>query len=125
MIGRNVIVFGFIALALIVSGCETPSDEKIENVIRVFMHEPNKFSFMIQTQESSEIRMITLEGKAEFIADALETEKMWVIARGRQVHYGGYVSVNRLEIHIHSPKDINGAGWDHGKFGSGQTQVIE
>ncbi len=30
-----------------------------------------------------------------------------------------------LEIHISSEKDIEGGGWNHGKFGRGQTSVIK
>jgi len=30
-----------------------------------------------------------------------------------------------LEIHVWSEADIEGGGWDHGKFGRGQTSVIK
>ena len=30
-----------------------------------------------------------------------------------------------VNIHIHSLEDLNGAGWNHGKFGKGNTVPIE
>jgi hypothetical protein len=33
--------------------------------------------------------------------------------------------LQRLDIHIHNLDEIQGGGWNHGKFGRGKTQVIE
>jgi hypothetical protein len=32
---------------------------------------------------------------------------------------------SRLDIHVSSAAQIDGASWNHGKFGSGQTAVIQ
>ena len=59
----------------------------------------------------------------KIITDVSADKKMWVLTRG---YYAGRDPVYEyVEIHIHAAKDVNGGGWNHGKFGSGQTNVIE
>ena len=54
--------------------------------------------------------------------DRQEGEQMWY-----QTHYvyGGCKGTKgHVIIHVRSIADINGAGWNHGKFGSGTTTRI-
>jgi len=54
-------------------------------------------------------------------SDVNRDNKMWALVRGRRGHW----NLSYLEIHLHSVKNIEGTGWDHGKGGKGTTQVIE
>jgi len=56
-------------------------------------------------------------------------QSMWV---SYEILHGSFSQPDpclmKLEIHIHSVKsvkDIDGAGWNHGKFGNGETSVVE
>ena len=39
--------------------------------------------------------------------------------------YWRVYSASKLTIHLHSVKEIDGAGWNHGKNGRGMTTVVE
>lgn len=107
-------------------GCTKKFDNKIE-VIRIFMHEPTRYSFIIRDNSSRELKIKTVDmnGRREGIkiyADVATTENMWIR------HYGQneFLSpIEFLEIHIHGVYEIEGGGWNHGKFGRGTTTVIE
>ena len=77
---------------------------------------------MVQEPGLAELKMKTydLNGTLSLLfSDVSPTNHMWA-----QIIYAKN-GLKNLAIHIHSPKDINGAGWDHGKLGRGQTQVLE
>jgi hypothetical protein len=116
----------FIGICLFcLSSCDNgPKQEKIENVVRIFMHEPGHYSLMIQLSGSisATMRTVNLSGcEPKFIMDAPKDGEMWVY-----IEYPRLENDNRgiADFHIHSENDIDGGGWNHGKFGSGQTQVI-
>ena len=50
----------------------------------------------------------------QMFAEAVKSNSIMDCPRG----YGS------LDIHIHNIQEINGAGWDHGKFGTGRTNII-
>lgn len=147
-------VFGLL-VAVICSACGrdlTGEKVVVKNVVRIFMHEPLRYSFLVQENETNVLNLVSLPhdikiGKepieisdvplcaangnslyriqnVKFVADVPDGEFMWATAMlsGRT---DMHPSVHLLEIHIHSPNDIDGAGWNHGKFGSGSTQVVK
>jgi hypothetical protein len=97
---------------------------KIENVTRIFMHETNNFTFFVEKPGSSEIEEIHISyARNKKLTDVPANKPMWVDVYKSSTSCGdeGYY----LEIHIHRVEDINPAGWNHGKFGKGQTTVVE
>lgn len=111
-------------------------DERIDNVARVLMHEPGYYSILVKEKNNNLVcRSFGQYGRVsvKIIADVQSDQPMWaqvfpnLIERDSTFYplcnysekYDPYV-----EIHIHSGKDIDGAGWDHGKFGRGKTNVI-
>lgn len=121
----------FLAVCLSIFMCQrdasTPRIETRQQIERVFMHTPGGYSVVVN--DGGEIKVKTFEwaapihggGKLSVLADVPEGEPMYYT--GLQYgEGGGYLEV---VIHIHSAKDINGAGWDRGKFGRGQTNVVE
>ena len=103
----------------------SPQTEKIQNIVRIFMHEPLNYTVMIQKDSLNECKMITFEQpitKVHFIADVPDSSLSWVIVKQdnhRMLRY------KELWFHIHNPEDIEGGGWNHGKGGKGETIVIE
>lgn len=116
-------------------GCSDGPRENvvIENVVRVLYHEYNRYTFFTQPGGiNSEIFKKTVD----FGQYNNEDEKIHILpdveaGRKNWVRYGFYISGSGswtlidAEIHIHSEKDIEGGGWNHGKFGSGATSVID
>lgn len=129
-----VLVLGF-------CGCDDPirtEEERINNVVRVLMHERSKYTIVYES-EDKELKMITVDSHysenhnwdnwIKIASDVSVTERMWAkitwnVYRGnggrRECKLAEYV-----EIHIHSAEDLNGAGWNHGKHGSGTTTVVK
>ena len=118
----------------LVSACfqGTTTQQKHENVVRVYWHEGAKFSFAVENPETKEITMKSLGGRdscllngARILQDVPVNQKMWI--RTEVLHNtsscdGQIVSI---EIHTHSFQDIEGGSWDRGKLGRGITQVIQ
>lgn len=101
------------------------SEKRVDNVVRVFMHQPHEYTFMIEKDGTAELETHHFRyAKIRLVADVPAEDQMWALVREVEER-GGYKFVEEIVIHIHSPKDINGAGWDRGKSGSGQTHVVE
>ena len=124
-------------------------DEKVENVVRLFMNEPEQYTLFITQLESAELLVKTISvsdvrsdwdsslmrGRGvKVIADVPPEKKMWALIRNIN-HIKTALLSSRViwqypityyvEIHIHSEKDVEGAGWNHGKAGGGITQVVQ
>ncbi|MBI4458224.1 hypothetical protein HY633_04635 [Candidatus Uhrbacteria bacterium] len=111
------------------------STRRIDNIARVFMHQPKSYSFLIHFVDSDDgypiFNVVRFEDGKKFshylsivfVADVAPENPMW--AREEFVGVAGENCIYSAEIHIHSPADISGAGWNHGKSGSGQTNVVE
>lgn len=109
---------------LISSGMEKIiTNETIENVQAVFYHENRHYTLMVQT--GSEIKPVSIYyiEDAKIFADVPKNEKMWAHVQGLGNKMNGITS-RKIKVHIHSIENINGAGWNHGKFGSGMTVRI-
>lgn len=96
---------------------------------QVMEHESDHYSVKYKAENNELITIdfgrLSSEGVSlRIIADVPEGESIWALLnraktpRGVIHYFGG-------EIHVHSGKDINGGGWNHGKFGRGQTVSVE
>lgn len=103
--------------------------EKINNVVRILMHEPHKYTIMYRNGSNKEIESrIIMSHNIRLFEDVLVDQDKWVsfapiVQRGG--HTSDYENSRQVEIHIHSAEDIKGGEWDHGKFGKGQTLVVQ
>lgn len=111
-------------------GCSSEKREfRVDNVVRVFWHEDTRYSVHVQQGSANEIEVQTYlvscqERIVRIFTDVPAGSKMWLAGR----HYSNWINgacFSYLEIHVHSTQDIEGGGWDHGKFGRGQTTVVE
>jgi len=118
------LIFAFL-LVLQASKIYTLPEEKVDGVVRVLMHEPDRYTLMIQRANSKEIRLrqVFLNGSVpQFTLDVPTEQSAWALIKSYKM---GGKEFSTMEIHIHSPQSVLGAGWDNGKNGRGQTQVIE
>ena len=125
IIGPILAVVIFIAIMLIVTICNfsVQKEIKVEDIIRVFMNRPTEFTFMIQDLDSGNLLLKTYrvehEEDVRIISDVLQENKIWMAKKRLRNGTG------TLEIHVHSFKDLEGGGWDSGKFGHGKVHIIE
>ena len=126
-------------------GCEDKREQehykvthRIKNVVRVFMHEPDVYTVYYQKPGSDKIEKEYINSlgtdKVAIIADVAPDEMMHVefacehlvpCENRKGCNKKLCVNMKKAKIHIHSVDDINGAGWNHGRHGRGQTVVIE
>ena len=141
------ILFICVSFLLMTAPLFGAADELRLNIVRVFMHLPNDYSVMYETTTYHKLkveRLWTLNPRKgdtiiemwtkkhwtptdgihvtqELIADVPDNKPMYILLVGD----GTYVTAT---IHIHSPSEINGAGWVSGKpknLTMGQTTVVE
>ncbi|MFA6408461.1 MAG: hypothetical protein WCW36_03275 [Candidatus Paceibacterota bacterium] len=134
MFTRSVVL---LAVAIMLQGCfekvSIPQDERIDGVVRILMHEPGRYTLLVQEVGSPlihERKVFGAEGcwisEVAYIPDVPTDQSMWLAINYDQTEAPPSCQYDtRLVFHIHDIQDINGAGWNHGKFGSGQTVVVE
>lgn len=133
-------VIAFIALAILGCGDQRQPELRIDNVVRVFMHEPHRYTLFAQRPETKELAVYEFSIRKGFeyrrangeilkrcdirlLADVPNGEPMWATSERWGSSPPGADCV--LTIHLHDPTEIDGGGWDHGKFGHGTTHAIE
>lgn len=124
---NNLSLLAASAIMLTVSACcdqnNTPKIVKYPHVERVFMHDPGQYSFLYKDEVSGQLYPISkntfggseYRAKYHLIPDVKKEDFCWA-----EVDMSNYV----ITIHIHDVSEVSGAGWNHGKFGSGSTTVV-
>lgn len=137
-------LLSFLTIALI--GCSTNATEKVEpttvsGITRVFMHEPGNFTFLVEHGDNKKVGQLRVDAHRDdttIVVDLQENQTISVeysCGKYRDQFYqcksippnfsNWNVRAMKLTIHLHSVKELDGAGWNHGKFGSGQTTVVQ
>lgn len=135
---RTIVIAGF-ALASLGCADRKQGELRIDNVVRVFMHEPHRYTLFAQWQESKELvpyefTVYSFEHRdshgnvlarcgIHIRTDVARGEPMWATSERWGSSSPGNDCV--LTIHLHDPTEVEGGGWDHGKHGRGTTQVVE
>lgn len=100
-------------------------DRTIVDVKGVFYHEEGRYTLFVGKSDNRLVPFTFGDGNGranvQIFADVPDGYEMW--AHVRTTRGNGY-DAHDLEIHIHSIRDIAGAGWNHGKFGRGTTVRI-
>jgi len=109
--------------------------ERVDGVVRVLMHQPDEYTIMIKSANSSEIAMkhiiVTKTNATKFLADVSAGEDAWVKLTKDQLFNKSslYYYARSIEFHIHSVKEVDGGGWEkrEGRRSThqGQTNIIE
>jgi hypothetical protein len=95
---------------------------KISGITRIMMNEPRKYTYFLS--KVSKPQVLQMGDLPDILYDAPKESGMWIdyICQKRR---DGRVDSCRYVIHLHSIKELEGGGWDHGKFGQGQTIPLE
>lgn len=126
--------FGMCVSILILAGCAGPRpparDRTIQNVVRVLMHERGRYTIFSEPKTGNEPLVeenFYILSRVPIFKDVPPGGAMWAKVHTEYSYdLFDYVPQDtKLEIHVHGPEDINGAGWNHGKFGRGTTTVIQ
>jgi hypothetical protein len=92
-------------------------------VERIFMHEPEDYSFFIREPGTTELKTLKVRvlspERLKIFEDVRTGEPCWINLGDTWNNHS-----LSLDIHIDSPTRVEGAGWNHGKFGRGQTVPI-
>ena len=125
---KSSITICLLSLSLILIGCAKQdfSTTDYHNVERILMHERGKYTFFIRNDETQEFKILTVQlpnKKEKVFTDVPKNESCWIRV-GAPWDNNNRFSLS-LEIHVHNAKEIDGAGWYHGKFGQGKTTVVE
>jgi hypothetical protein len=99
-----------------------PKMIRIDNIRRVFYHTGQEYNVMYETV-MEELVTVAWNQPTRIFADVPADQPMWAEKYDRGPNFDGSYD-KWCVIHIHSAKDMNGAGWDRGKFGKGTTNVI-
>ncbi len=96
-------------------------------MVRVFMNEPKLFTVLIQSPGSTQLKLIQFfSSNVEFQTDVSTNDSMWVEGESLPIYSSSNViHMKKMTIHLHSAHNLEGSGWNHGKSGKGQTQVIK
>jgi len=108
---------------------QPPSVMGVYKAVRVFMHEPSRYTVLAEGDDGV-IRPFTFQTfyqeNVRFFRDVDANQSMWVECELSPTQsYPSMRSCSRLDIHVRSAEDVNGAGWDHGKNGKGMTTVVQ
>lgn len=138
-------LFLAVTLPFFVAGCGQDQEEPLVFrtvlVDRILMHERGHFTFLVQHEEGrvGQLEIQTSCRMAVIASDVPPGHRMWVSYTCTN-GYGGETTCKTvppifsswivsgawtLYIHAHTIKEIDGAGWNHGKHGSGQTVIVE
>ena len=106
-------------LFLSLIGCDyTPTPYRSLDVDRVFYHEWGAYTvFLVRDKKVIEIRLVLPEVR-------IDAENNSYI-EGNIEYNENRTYVTHGILHLKSLKEINGAGWNHGKHGHGQTVEVE
>jgi len=113
----------------------------VSGITRVLMHEPDHFTFLVpntNNKKLGQLRIRTYQNQTTIVTDLQDNEsiKIQYLCGNLRVAWScesipqdfstwNVDFASQLIIHLHSAKDIDGAGWNHGKFGSGNTTVVQ
>ena len=114
-----------VIITILICSCSCPDlDVKPQVTLceRVFMNESHRFTFLTDGR-LKEVRVNNFPADVKIVYDILPGESMFYSYQ--QYCSGGTTMTKWLEIHVRSVNDINGGSWNHGKFGKGQTNVIQ
>ena len=119
-----------LALCVGLCACDTAErDIRFDGVVRILMHEPGEFTLLLENPEThlvTEQKIYNRGAETTYVLDVPPDRPMW--AKVHFVGNEGITSRRRIEFHLHSVDDVNGAGWTRqvGKTTQrGQTEVIQ
>ena len=120
--------YGFILLIVsifVLCGCsKTVITYETFVVDKIFMNSPNSFTFWTKNDDNSVTQRFIGENyiNVKIKLDVKKGNKSYVFYHTESTWSNDYYTV---VIHMSDMNEMDGAGWNHGKFGRGQTTVLQ
>jgi len=115
--------FGFFCYFSHITNTDWSETESL-NVSRVMMHDQTYYTVFVEDTDTKEVAQYSFRGNVpKIFRDVEDADSMWIEYRTRTKNGNPFVQL--VSIHIRQPADINGADWDHGKQGHGETVPLE
>lgn len=116
-----------VAMALMFCGCKHTFVDERNDIVAVWKHEVGRYSITYKEGHELIDYNFNKDGRSVYpsfsiIADVPEDSNMWYEAR---YDLNANMSTAKVFIHVRSIDDINGAGWNYGKFGRGSTERVQ
>jgi hypothetical protein len=112
-------------LALFLVSCSDIIEYKsTDKIVSVYYHERNDFSVGIVRSGMLKIVRLPPTAHVDIFMDAASKDDMWYECDHTRDRWNG-TTTGGCSIHLFDVDDITGAGWNHGKFGSGTTKRID
>ena len=93
-----------------------------EDIVALWKHRVNEYSVTTQNGNKLTDKYLYYEKDIDIIMDVPIGSNMWYSGTYKECY--NTRTYDKLEVHIHSINDINGAGWSAGKSGSGRTERV-
>jgi len=115
-------------------GCGEQKDEiseikHLKGNMRILFHEYERYTIFVELPggkvEVHQFGVACGINTPEFTHDVPAGQPMRLTYQLRKRSRSNFVCKELLTVHLHSVVEIGGGGWDHGKRGHGQTNVIE
>lgn len=113
-------------ITLMVSACGKAAKTYIKHEVdAVYWHEHAKYTVAIIQGDNVEMRQLPFMVRVSLVTDLGEGQKSWYECSLNYSEWSGHSKDSWCRIHIRSLGDLQTAGWNHGKFGSGSTTRID
>ena len=124
-------VKNWLAVALLFwLGCRNASEKQILHIERIFMHEPGSFTLFVASPPGSKVLSeLYISSRYSgttplYVVDVPADQLMWLTYTENRSWWDGD-QISNIVIHLHGVDEVSGGGWNHGKFGHGQTEVVQ
>ena len=98
------------------------------NVSQVMMHDDHHYTFFVERDNGMINKYTFRYSNPKIFHDVPKRKPMFIEYKRcispKKLNKRVYDYTKLISIHLHSATEINGGGWDHGKFGHGQTSVL-
>ncbi len=106
---------------------KTYEKEVIPNIEAILVHESERYSVLQKQGHVGHIIALDWQIRSStFVYDVPDEKQCWaeIITTecGNGVRSGEWIK--NVVFHLHNTSEIQGAGWNHGKFGSGSTVIL-
>ena len=127
---RNLLASLVLGISMLFAACDRNDqvvhEYKVDNIVRIFMHEPSHYTFLVQDPNSTLIQRKWIKmkpGNITLLAD-VPAGKHSLLLIGKDADG----RIRKVELHLHNVAAIGAAGWrtQAGKeMRTGQTHVVE
>lgn len=110
-------VIALSAIAIAITGCGPPELKSTNNyspVVKVFLHEPGSYSFVVKEPATGELKFYhwpLATGRTRLFEDVPEDKDAWAEAKEFRTGTGSYYMTVEIHLTSNAVSEIEGGGW--------------